>query len=99
VIAEFYDQGPHWGPKPRGQLRPIGDSISWRTWRTAVGVSEIGPVDPGHHYPTQGCHGAPLERECPTCAHWRANSYAVACRHCNGSGRIRLDAPNRRDVP
>jgi hypothetical protein len=77
-------------------LRPSGDSVSWRTWRTAA---QDNANDRGRGYPAEGCHGAPLERECETCAHWRANSYAVACRDCHNTGRVRLDAPNRRDVP
>lgn len=82
-------------------LRPVGDSLCWQTWRKPGAVSHW----PGHSYPTEGCHGAPLERECPTCEglgltdydFWAG--YSPNCGTCAGRGRVRLDAPNRRDVP
>lgn len=75
-------------PQPRTgrwALRPVNDSLPLRTWRNEPRLLP-------YLYPEAGCHGAPLERECPC---WGA----VACMQCNGSGRVRCDAPNRTDGP
>jgi hypothetical protein len=80
-------------------LRPRGDSVPWRTWRNES-VDELRRRG-AHFYPKPGCHGAPLERECPCMIEWVKGTKhkAAGCDLCNGSGRIRLDAPNRRNVP
>lgn len=44
-------------------LRPVKDSIPWRTWRTAY--HEAPPGRP-HRYPAEGCHGEPLQNDFPS---------------------------------
>ena len=51
-VALPFDGGP-----PRRQLRPRGDSLP--------GYGPLHPVKRGHRYPTEGCHGAPLDNDHP----------------------------------
>jgi hypothetical protein len=75
-------------------LRPVNDSLPLRTWRNE---RRVGP----YCYPEAGCHGAPLERECPCDGTGTVHDYGgpFDCGYCGGSGRIRCDAPNRTDGP
>jgi hypothetical protein len=86
-----------YGQNRESVLRPAGDSVSYLTWR---GQAWHDRFDRIHAYPTQGCHGAPLERECSGQGRSESGFHWFSCDGgCNGTGRIRLDAPNRRDVP
>jgi hypothetical protein len=89
-----------YGPRGDYTYRPTGDSLPVSTWR-GEDVYRVHVLRHREHYPTQGCHGAPLERECVICLGSGRDWQYVDndCGECNGSGRIRLDAPNRRDVP
>jgi hypothetical protein len=82
------------------RLLPHGDEISLRTWRRESENTLFARYY-GYTYPTAGCHGAPLEKPCPCMIEWVKGTKhkAAGCNGCNGTGRIRLDAPNRRDVP
>lgn len=75
-------------------LRPVGDSIPRRTWRAGEGKAR-------HDYPTEGCHGEPLEEACPhpMCINGNDADCGFACSACNGTGRVQLDHPNRTDMP
>lgn len=75
-------------------LRPVGDSLPLRTWRGH-------PMTKPHRYPTEGCHGAPLDAECRACkGHTIPDPYCEHyCQTCNGTGRVPLDHPNRTDTP
>jgi hypothetical protein len=88
-----------YGPRGDYTYRPTGDSLPVSTWR-GEDVYRVHVLRHREHYPTQGCHGAPLERECPCGAPKQSVFYVNEwCGVCRGTGRMRLDAPHRRDVP
>jgi hypothetical protein len=78
-------------------LRPVNDSLPWRTWRTLEHDMQV--VRPRYlPYPTEGCHGAPLDAPCPR-AVFVDVCHTVGCDQCHGTGRVRADHPNRTDMP
>lgn len=89
---------------PTVGLRPIGDSLPRKTWREAARY-----ITPGrgyqHSYPTEGCHGAPLEP--PACKYCEGGQVdggmfggeVYDCPECQGTRLLFDGYPNRTDMP